>query len=322
MLASRTLRDGDAHPGAAEWYELLPRLAELGDRACRELAPHIVHIPDALREVPPAWLELALAGAPPPALQLCRSLNLAERRHDDGEPGRLLRLPGLAGLTRLTIGMDARELEAAWLIGLHALQTLRIETRDPFTSALRDEQLATIAAAPALRRLSLLSLDMVDLRGPGVAALARSSTLPSLAELDLHAPATAAVCKALALESAPALRGVWRLALCADHFTSASAAALARAGDLLAGLRILEFRVDESGGFDWAEPFSGREGAANSRRFAGALARLLPALRDCDRVTIDHRPARQVVHIARADFERLSQARALRAAFPPRMAAG
>ena len=273
-----------------------------------------------------------MRGAPPPALQLCRSLHIAHHHleadddgdDDDGENvlDRLLRHPALAGLTRLTLGMAARGLTAATLAGLDSLQELRIETSEAFTSALRDEQLAAIATTPSLGRLTLLSLERVDLRGPGVAALARSSTLTALTTLELYAPARSALCKALA-GPAPALRGVRRLALCADRFTNASAAALARADDLLAGLTELEFRVDESSGFDWAESFSDSDGARNARRFAGALARLLPALRDCEQVTITYSPRSQTRQLARADFAALARdPRALRAAFPPRMTAG
>jgi hypothetical protein len=216
--------------------------------------------------------------------------------------------------------MDARGLTPSWLASLANLQVLQIVTMEPFTSALRDEQLATIAAAPALARLTSLSLERIALKGPGVAALARSSTLTALTELELYGPSSANVCKALATGPAPALRGVQRLALCADRFTNASASALARADDLLAGLRVLEFRIDESGGFDWGEPFSSSDGGRNVRRFASALARLLPALHDCERVTVTYAPANQVVHLLRADFERLHNPRTLRAALPPRMA--
>lgn len=314
---------------APDWSALIPHLAELTDGECRAIAPRLAHLPDEAREVPLAWIERALAGAPPAALQLCRSLDLADRRYHDTGAGdeegglaRLLRAPSLATLTRLTLGLDARALTSSWLARLTDLRALRIATREPFTSALRDEQLVTIAAVPALGRLTLLSLDMVDLRGPGVVALARSSTLTALAELELYAPASATLCKALAVNPAPALRGIRRLALCADRFTDASAGALARASDLLVGLRALEFRVDESCGFDWAEPFSGRDGARNSRRFAGALARLLPALHDCEQVTIEHRAEGEVVRLPRAEFERLADPRALRSALPSRLAGG
>lgn len=310
---------------ASDWVTLLPRLEGLTDEACRALAPRLERFPDASRVAPPAWIDRAVRGAPPPTLQLCRSLHLAHHRIEEDEDGenkldRLLRHPALAGLTRLTLGMDARRLTVATLAGLGSLRELWIETTEAFTSALRDEQLMAIAATPTLARLTLLSLDRVDLRGPGVAALARSSTFTALATLELYAPARPALCKALA-GPAPALRAVRRLALCADRFTNASAAALARADDLLAGLTELEFRVDESSGFDWAESFSGRDGARNARRFAGALARLLPALRDCERVTITYSPTSQARQLARADFEALARdPRALRAALPPRMA--
>lgn len=307
-----------------DWQTLLPHLAGLTDAECRDLAPRLAHLPDETREVPGAWIDQALDGAPPAAMQLARSLHLTDHRYDDTEDDgafeRLLRHPSLAGLTRLTLGMTARRLTAAWLAELSGLKVLRIETTEAFTSALTDEQLTTIAAAPALGRVTLLSLERVHVRGPGVAALARSSTLTALTELELYAPAAASLCNALAVHPAPALRGVQRLALCADHFTNAAAAALARAVDLLTGLRALEFRIDESGGFDWSEPFSSSDGGRNTRRLAGALARLLPALHDCERVTIDYTPASQIVHLARADFERLADPRALRAAFPPRMA--
>lgn len=312
-------------PGdSAAWAALLARLDGLDDEACRSLAPRLAGWSDAVREVPAAWIARAIAGAPPAGLQLCRSLSLAHRgldAEDAEEIDDLLRHPWLAGLTRLTLGMDARSLTAARLAGLAALQELRVETTEAFTSALRDEQLAEIAGCPALGCLRLLALEQVQLRGAGVAALARSPTLTGLTTLELYAPATVGLCKALV--SAPALRGVQRLGLCADGFTVAAAGALARADELLVGLTELEFRVDESGGFDWAEPFTGAAGARNVRRFVEALARLLPALRDCEVVTIVHRPAGQVGQLCRADFARLAgDRRALRARLPPRLAGG
>lgn len=305
---------------AHDWKTAVPHLAALPDAACRELAPALERWPDADRLAPAGWIDQALAGDPPPALQLCRSLSLADRRRDADAIDRLLRHPHLAGITQLTLGMDARELTPQWFASLTALQELRIETTEPFTSALRDDQLATLAASP-LQHLTLLSLDNVHLRGPGVAALARSSTLTALTTLELYAPATAALCKALATRPAPALRGVRHLALCADHFTVAAAAALARAEDLLADLDTLEFRIAESNGFDWAEPFSHGDGERNARRFAAALARLLPALHDCSRVTIAYPPGRAVVHLDRADIEGLARKpRELRESFPRALA--
>lgn len=327
VLAWSGMSDLAALVALADWNALIPRLAGMSDDECRELAPRLAHIAYDVREVPIAWVEQALAGSPPAALQLCRGLRLTARRFDEADDDedrdgssleRLLRSPWLAGLTELTLGMDARGLTSSWLAGLHELRTLGVETTEPFTSALRDEQLTAIAAVP-LGKLTLLSLDRVHVRGPGVAAVARSSTLSALTELELYAPATAALCAALG--PAPALRGVRRLALCADRFTSASASALARASDLLTGLRALEFRVDESGGFDWGEPFTGHQGARNTRRFATALARLLPALRDCEGVKVMYTPANQVVELVRADFDRLADPRVLRAALPARMAA-
>lgn len=322
------MTDLDEWIEAPDWSTLLPHLEGLTDEACRSLAPRLARFPDASRVAPKTWIDKANRGASPPALQLCRSLHLAHHRfEEDDEDGedvldRLLRRPALAGLTRLTLGMNARGLTVDTLAGLAALRELWIETTEAFTSALRDEQLAAIAMTPSLGHLTLLSLERVDLRGPGVAALARSSTLTALTTLELYAPARSALCKALA-GPAPALRGVRRLALCADRFTNASAAALAGADDLLAGLTELEFRVDESSGFDWAETFSGDDGARNARRFAGALARLLPALHDCEQVTITYSPRSQVRPLARADFAALARdPRALRAAFPPRMTAG
>lgn len=304
---------------ASAWDSLVPSLADLPDDACRAIASRLDRWPDADRTVPAAWIDRAVDGDPPPALSLCRSLELARTPHEENI-GALLGLPGLAGITRLSLGCAARELTAEWFTGLTALQELRIATDEAFTSAVRDDQLAILAGA-SLPALTLLSLDMVHLRGPGVAALARAAGLPALTTLELYAPASAAVCTALASRPAPALRRVRRLALCADKFTVAAAANLSRADDLLAGLEELELRIDESGGFDWAEPFTGTSGARNISRFTAALDYLLPALRSCSRVTIDHRPAGQVVHLGRADIDRLAgDRRALRAAFPPRLA--
>lgn len=306
---------------ANTWWELEPRLVELDAAQCREIEPALARWPDESRAAPSEWMAPIFAGKdPPPALSLCRSVSLIDNSHlEDEELARLLTHPALAGITRLKLGMCARRLRAPLLHGLTALRELTIVTVDPYSSALGDDELAELAAAP-LHRVERLSLDMVELRGPGVAALAQSTTLSALRELELYTPATAAVCEGLA--SGAGLRAVQRLALCADGFTPAAASALAAAEPLLAGLRALEIRVTESSGFDWAEPFSAiaSEGSRHAKRLATALARLLPALRDCESVSIEYIPDKEVSRIGREDFAALAAApKRLREAFPSAM---
>lgn len=315
LAAVDELREAIAR--ASGWWQAVPLLSPLNEAQCREIAPALERWPDASREAPMSWMRPALAGeAPPPALSLCRCVSLVEARVDEEEGlARLLaRVPEIA---RLELGMCARGLRAATLANLGALRELRIVTVDPFTTAVTDEEVAELAAAP-LARLEKLSLDMVRLRGPGVAALARSTTITALRELELYAPAPAAVCKAL---DGPALRGIQRLALCADGFTEAAASALARA-ELAQSVRALALRVTESSGFDWAEPFSGvaPEGARNARRLASALARLIPELRQCEYMSVEYCPDRHVSTIGREAFAALAaDPRRLREAFPAAM---
>jgi hypothetical protein len=296
--------------GAAGFRQVAPLLAALSAAQCREIAPALERWSDASREAPQAWLD---AAEPPAALSLCRAVSLVERRVEGEVLARLLAHPALAGITRLALGMSARGLKRETLGRLAALRELTIVTHDPYTSAVDDDDVAEIAGAPlALERLAF---DMVRLRGPGVAALARSQRMENLRELELFTPATAAVCAGLA---GPGLRGLRRLALCADGFTEASARALARA-EFVAGLRVFELRVAESGGFDWSRTFSASapEGARNARQLALALARLLPGLRACEHVSVEYCPERQVVKIGKEEFARLAgDPRALREALP------
>lgn len=297
--------------GEAHWWQVAPRLAELSVEECEEIAPRLAKWPDEVREAPQAWL----TGEPPAALSLCRTLSLVETRVESEALARLFGRAELAGITRLELGMIARGFNKEWLRGLGELRELRIVTYDPYTTAVTDDEVAELAGC-SLPRLERLSLDMVRLRGPGVAALAKSDNFPMLRELELYTPATAQVCKALAWPGP--LRGLKRLALCADGFTTGAAAALCGA-EFVCKLEALELRVSESDGFDWTRRFSGSDGGRNARELARALTWLLPGMLNCEYVSVEYCPDGQVVKIGREEFAALADPKKLRARFPAAM---
>lgn len=197
---------------------------------------HLARWPAALRcEAPWAWANALLAGQPCPQLTCARSLFVSlyfglvfptedhQRRFDT---------PHLRHLRELSIVSGTLDIGAigAWLDGarhLDALQALTI-----VYELLVDDHLHTLAASPALSRLTKLALRQgyaITVRG--ALALAASPHLSNLTALDL-CYAKVGDEGAHALATSPHLTRLTSLDLSANLITSAGASALASAPQL------------------------------------------------------------------------------------------